>query len=159
MHRCLKDLTKNPILHVRSQSEEEAEIWSLVPPEHGSLDRLKRLSMRSGAWFRALNWKQRGLIDVTMRTVDRIRSSLLLKVLAPLVKRLLETVGGDVRSGTLVLMGKGAFDMMRGVAEKIVAVAQKWGNKSAKEWLDERFLRYLVVMSLPRNRNFMTAIR
>ncbi len=158
MHRCLKDLSKNPNSHVRSQSEEEAEIWSLVPPERGSLDRLKRLSMRSGAWFRALNWKQRGLIDITMRTVDRIRSSLLLKVLAPLVRRLLETVGGDTRTGTLVLMGKGAFDMMRGVAEKIVAVAQKWGNNAAKEWLDEGFLKYLVVMSLPRNRNSMTAV-
>ncbi len=93
-----------------------------------------------------------------MRTVDRIRSSLLLKVLAPLVRRLLETVGGDTRTGTLVLMGKGAFDMMRGVAEKIVAVAQKWGNNAAKEWLDEGFLKYLVVMSLPRNRNSMTAV-
>ncbi len=155
----MENFTENSGSHVRSQSEEEAEVWSLVPPERGSLERLKRLSIRSGAWFRAINWKQRGLIDITLRTVDRIRSSLLLKVLAPLVKRLLETIGGNVRNGALVLMGKGAFDMMRGVAEKIVAVAQKWGNKSAKEWLDEGFLRYLVVMSLPRNRNSMTAIR
>ena len=151
----MADLNKGSTLRVQNQSE-ESEIWSLVQPERGSLMKLKRLSMRSGAWFRALNWKQRGLMDLTMRTVDRIRSSLLLKVLAPLVRRLLEAIGGDARTGTLVLMGKGAFDMMRGVAEKIVAVAQKWGNKSAKKWLDEGFLKYLVVMNLPRNKNFVT---
>ncbi len=149
----MADLDKKNTLKIQNQSEED-EIWSLVQPERRSLEKLKRLSMRSGAWFRALNWKQRGLMDLTMRTVDRIRSSLLLKVLAPLVRRLLETIGGDARTGTLILMGKGAFDMMRGVAEKLVAVAQKWGNKSAKEWLDEGFLKYLVVMNLPRNKNF-----
>ena len=148
-------LVKNLGSQVQSQSEEEVEVWSLVPPERESLEKLKRLSIRSGAWFRVINWKQRRLLDITMRTVDKVRSSLLLKVLAPLVKRLLETLGGNVRTGTLVLMGKGAYNMMRSAAEKIVAVAQKWGNKSAKEWLDERFLRYLVVMSLPRNRNFV----
>jgi hypothetical protein len=87
--------------------------------------------------------------------VDRIRSSLLLKVLGPLVRRLLEAIGGDARTGALVLMDRGAYDMMRGVAEKIVAVAQKWGNKSAEKWLTEGFLKYLLVMNLPRNKNSM----
>ena len=156
--RCMGNLTKNLGSQDRNQSEEEVEVWSLVQPERESLEKLKRLSIRSGAWFRVINWKQRRLLDITMRTVDKVRSSLLLKVLAPLVKRLLQAVGGNVRNGTLVLMGKGAYDMMRSAAEKIVAVAQKWGNKSAKEWLDERFLRYLIVMNLPRNRNFVTII-
>jgi hypothetical protein len=150
-------LKKNFTSRVQDQSEEKAEIWNLVQPERRSLEKLKRLSIRSRAWFRVLDWKQRRFMDIVIKTVDRIRSPLLLKVLAPLVRRLLEAIGGDARTGTLILMGKGAFDMMRGVAEKIVAVAQKWGNKSAKEWLDEGFLKYLVVMNLPRNKNFMYA--
>ena len=97
-------------------------------------------------------------MDLVMKTVDKIRSPLLLRVLSPLVKGLLEAIGGDARTGALSLMDKGAYYMMRGVAEKIVAVAQKWGNKSAKEWLDDSFIKYLVVMNLPRNKNSMTIL-
>ncbi len=144
-------LIKNFSSRVLSQSEVKAEIWNLVQPERGSLEKLKRLSIRSGVWFRVLNWKQRRLLDLVVKMVDRIRSSLLLGILGPLVSRLLVAIGGDDRTGALVLMGKGAYDMMRGVAEKIVAVAQKWGNKSANKWLDEAFLKFLVVMNLPEN--------
>ena len=144
-------LLRNFSSRVQSQSEVKAEIWSLVQPERGSLEKLKRLPIRSGVWFRVLNWKQRRLLDLVMKLVDRIRSSLLLRVLGPLVSRLLVAIGGDDRTGALALMGKGAYDMMRGVAEKIVAVAQKWGNKSANKWLDEAFLKFLVVMNLPEN--------
>ena len=149
--RIMAGLIKNFSSRVLSQSEVKTEIWNFVQPERGSLEKLKRLSIRSGAWFRVLNWRQRRFLDVVMKLVDRIRSSLLLRVLGPLVSRLLVAIGGDDRTGALVLMGKGAYDMMRGVAEKIVAVAQKWGNKSANKWLDEAFLKYLVVMNLPEN--------
>ena len=92
-------------------------------------------------------------MDIVMKTVDRIRSPLLLRVLSPLVERLLEAIGGDARTGALTMMGKSAYDMMRRVAEKIVAVAQKWGNKSAEKWLTEGFIKYLIVMNLPKNKN------
>lgn len=154
----MADLKKTFTFQSQSTCEEMAEIWQLVQPERGSLEKLKRLSMRSKAWFRVLNWKQRRLMDLVMKTVDKIRSPLLLRVLSPLVKRLLEAIGGDARTGALSLMDKGAYYMMRGVAEKIVAVAQKWGNKSAKEWLDDGFIKYLVVMNLPRNKNSMTIL-
>jgi len=148
-------LKKNFTSQVQDQMEEKAEIWSLVQPERGSLEKLKRLSIRSKAWFRVLNWKQRRLMDIVIKTVDKIRSPLLLKVLNPLVKRLLEAIGGNSRAGALALMDKGAYSMMMSVAEKIVAVAQKWGNKSAKEWLDKGFIKYLIIMNLPRNKNIV----
>jgi len=134
-------------------SQEEAEVWNLVRPERRSLEKLKRISMRNGAWFRGLDWKQRRLLDVVMRTVDRIRSFLLLRILAPLVRRLLTAIGGDAKTGALVLMDVGAYRMMRGIAERIVQVAEKWGNRSARSWLDEGFIRYLMVMNLPKNKN------
>jgi hypothetical protein len=138
------------------QNNSERETCNLVQVECNSLRKLKRVSMRSGAWFRVLDWKQRRLLDIVVKTVDKIRSPLLLRVLFPLVKRLLEAIGGDVRTGALALMGEGAYEMMRRVAEKIVAVAQKWGNSSAREWLDDGLIKYLLVMNLPRNRNFAT---
>jgi len=137
----------------RGLSEEEAEVWDLIRPERGSLARLKQVSMRSRAWFTVLSWKQRRFIDVVIRTVDRIRSLLLLRVLAPLVRRLLTAIGGDARKGALALLDRNAYRMMVSVAEKIVNVAQNWGNRSAHEWLDEGFLRYLLVMNLPQNKN------
>ena len=138
---------------VQNESEKKVEIWNLVQPERRSLEKLKRLSIRSKAWFRVLNWKQRRLMDIVMKTVDRIRSPLLLRVLGPLVERLLEAISGDARAGALAMMGKSAYDMMRGVAEKIIAVAKKWGNNSANKWLTEGFIKYLIIMNLPRNRN------
>ena len=130
-----------------------AEVWDLVRPERCSLVRLKKVSLRSGAWFTALSWKQRRFLDVVIRTVDRIRSSLLLRVLAPLVGRLLTAIGGNARNGALRLMDRGAHKMMKGVAEKIVRIAYGWGNRSACEWLDECFINYLMVMNLPQNNN------
>ena len=153
----MSGLIKNFSSRVQSQSEVKAEIWNLVQPERGSLEKLKRLSIRNRAWFRVIDWKQRRFIDIVLKLVDRIRSPLLLRVLGPLVRRLLEAIGGDARTGALILMDRGAYDMMRGVAEKIVAVAQKWGNKSAEKWLNEGLIKYLVVMSLPRNKNFVMA--
>jgi len=137
----------------RGSCEEGLEVWSLIRPKRSSLVRLKRLSLRSKAWFTVLSWKQRRFIDVVIRTVNRVRSLLLLRVLAPLVKRLLGAIGGDAGGGALVLMDKGAYMMMRRVAERIVQVAQKWGNRSACEWLDEGFIKYLVIMNLPQNKD------
>jgi hypothetical protein len=151
----MSGLKKNFTSQIQNQFEEKAEVWILVQPKRSSLEKLKRLSMRNRAWFRVLDWKQRRLMDLVMKMVDRIRSPLLLRVLSPLVSRLLVAIGGDARTGALTLMDRGAYYMMRKVAEKIVAVAQKWGNKSAEKWLTEGLLKYLVVMNLPRNKNSM----
>ncbi len=134
----------------------EAEVWDLVRPERCSLARLKQVSVRSRAWFTVLSWKQRRFMDLVIRTVDRIRSLLLLKALAPLVARLLTAIGGNARKGALRLMDIGAYKMMKGVAERIVQIAYGWGNRSAREWLDEDFVRYLLVMNLPQNGNSTT---
>jgi len=141
---------------IKGLSEEKDGVWDLVHPDRASLERLKRLSLRNRTWFTVLTWKQRKLIDIVIRTVDRIRSLLLLKVLAPLVGRLLRGIGGDTRRGALALMGVAAYEMMKTVAQKIIQVAQKWGNKSAHEWLTEGFIRYLIVTNLPQNKNPIT---
>jgi hypothetical protein len=146
-------IKKNCASQVHSQCEEKDEIWRFIQPERGSLKKLKRLSIRSKAWFRVLDWKQRRLIDVVVRTVDRICSPLLLGILAPLVKRLLEAIGGEAKTGALALMGKNACEIVKGEAEKIITIAQKWGNKSANKWLTEGFIKYLIVMNFPKNQN------
>ena len=132
------------------------EVWDLIRPDRASLKRLKQVSVRNRSWFTVLSWKQRRFIDAVIMTVDRIRSLLLLRVVAPIVRKLLVAIGGDLRSGALSLMGEGAIKVMKGVAEKIVQVAEKWGNKSARKWLQESFFKYLAVMNLPQNKNMST---
>ena len=115
--------------------------------------RLKRLSLRNKSWFTLLSRTERKFIDAIVMTVDKIRSFLVLRLLSPLVGRLLTTLSRDFNNGALGLIQVGVYRMMKDVAERIVGIAQKWGNKSAKEWPDQRFLRYLVIMSLPQNKN------
>jgi len=137
----------------KSLCTENADVWHLIPPERSSLLRLKRLSIRNKSWFTLLSRTERKFIDAIIMTVDKIRSSLVLRLLSPLVRRLLATLSRDLNNGALGLIRLGAYRMMKDVAERIVGIAQKWGNKSAKEWLDQRFLSYLVIMSLPQNKN------
>jgi len=149
----MADLAGGLSSNIKSLSAERDEVWDLIHPNRASLERLKRVSLRNRTWFTVLTWKQRKLIDIVIRTVTRIRSLLLLKVLAPLVGRLLRAIGGDTRRGALALMSVAAYEMMKTVAQKIIQVAQKWGNKSAHEWLTEGFIRYLIVINLPQNKN------
>jgi hypothetical protein len=133
--------------------EAEPSIFSIVQPVRSSLTRLMRLSKRSRAWFRVLRWEQRRFLDAVFRTVDRVVSPVLLRVLEPLVKRLLVAIGGDVRRGALALNGAAAYNIMVGLARKLVGFGEAWGNKNARQWLTEDFVRYLVVMNLPQNGN------
>jgi hypothetical protein len=129
--------------------EAETNIFGLVQPVRSSLARLMQLSKRSRAWFGVLSWEQRRFLDAVIRTVDRVVSPFLLRVLEPLVKKLLIAIGGDVRSGALALNGKSAYRIVMNLAKKLVGLAEAWGNKNARQWLDEDFLRYLVIMNLP----------
>jgi len=109
---------------------------------------LKQKSIRSNnAWYRVLNFEKRRLIDAVIQTVNKIKSSLLLKILAPLAEKLLQAIGG-MRG----LMGHLAFGMQsfgRPLAEKISTLARKWGNKQAAEWAnDEGFIRFLTVIDM-----------
>lgn len=146
----------NPSAPTCGEKANADEVWNLMRPNRDSLKKLKRVSIRNRLWFKAINWKQRRFIDAVIMTVERVRSLLMLRVLAPIVEKLLVTFGGDMRKGALSLMGEGAYGMMRSVAEKIVHVAEKWGNKSAHEWLRTSFFKYLIIMNLPQNRNMST---
>jgi len=137
-------------------SAEDSYVWSVIRPKSSSLARLRCLSIRNRTWFAVLNWKQRRFIDIVINTVNKIHSILLLKVLAPLVKKLLLAINSDMKRASLALMREEAYKMMRVVAKKIVQTAEGWGNKTAHKWLSEGFIRFLVVMNLPQNKNSVT---
>jgi hypothetical protein len=97
----------------------------------------KKLALRRGLWYRTLNRVERGIIDLTVKYVDNIKSSKLAKVVTAIIEKL------QVSMETL------ADKMVRTVglplARKISEIAVSWGNHSASSWANDfAFARFLV---------------
>ncbi len=108
--------------------------------------KLKQKSIRSNnIWFRVLSLDKRRFIDAVIQTVDRIQSSLLLKLMSELAEKLLSALGGIP-----ALIGNIPYGMITygaPLAQRVSIIAQAWGNKTAKYWAnDEAFIRYLTVI-------------
>jgi len=108
--------------------------------------KLKQKSIRSNnTWFRVLSLDKRRFIDAVIQTVDRIQSTLLLKLMAELSEKLLNAIGGIP-----ALIGSIPYGMITygaPLAKRVSITAQAWGNKAAKLWVnDEAFIRYLTVI-------------
>jgi len=106
-------------------------------PSLGIITQTKKLALRRGAWFRVLNRVERGIIDLTVRYVDCIRSKRLAKVVTAIMEKLqyaLESVVGRLmRTVGLPL------------ARKLSDIAVSWGNRLASTWADDlAFARFLV---------------
>jgi hypothetical protein len=104
----------------------------------GRLVEVKRAALRRGVWFRALDRVERGVLDLTIRCVDRIRSARLAKIVTAILIKL------------KLAMESVVDRMVRTVgfsqARKISGIAVSWGNRSASKWAeDPGFARYLAV--------------
>lgn len=96
----------------------------------------KRAAMRRGIWFKALNRLERGIVDLTTKYVDNVKSTKLAKVLTAIVDKLVQAsesiIDRMVRTIGLPL------------AQKICKIALSWGNTSASKWAnDVVFAQYL----------------
>jgi hypothetical protein len=99
----------------------------------------KARAYRGRVWFKTLNRLERGLLDSVVKVVDTVRSTLLVKVLSSIVKKLQMALESPIKR------------MMKEVGEplacKISLIAQSWGNRSAQQWkYDRGFVRFLAVM-------------
>jgi hypothetical protein len=136
--------SKNTLL----KSEIVAEDISIMISHGGRkfLSKLKQKSIRSNnSWYHVLSVDKRRFIDAVILTVDKIRSSLLLKILTGFVEKLFRAIGG-VRG----LMGDLGFEMQNfgyPSAQRVSVIAAKWGNNLAANWSnDAGFIRYLAVI-------------
>jgi hypothetical protein len=102
---------------------------------------LKRKAMRSGVWFRALPRIDRVLIDLTIRVARCVRSSIL-------ANRIL-SITGKLEALLESKLARVIRDIGFPLACKLSLLAQKWGNKYARDWAkDAGFARYLAIMKL-----------
>ena len=102
-----------------------------------ALSEVKKLALRRSVWFRSLSRVERGIIDLTVRYVDNVKSSKLAKVLTAIISKLESamesTVDRLVRVVGLPL------------ARKISEIAVSWGNHLASLWADDlSFARFLI---------------
>ena len=106
------------------------------PPSVGMLSQARKLALRRGVWFRALNRVERGIIDLTVQYVDSIKSTKLAQVVRAIIDKLefaVESVVDRlVRTVGLPL------------ARKISDIAVGLGNHLASLWaFDRGFARFL----------------
>lgn len=109
----------------------------------GELTKIRFISLRRGVWFKVLNRLERGLMNLTLMVTRKVRSRVLASALRSIIEKLLYALESKVEQ-----------EMRRiGVplADKISRIAQKWGNRKAREWAkDVGFIQYLAIMQMNR---------
>lgn len=141
-------------LEVTGSIDDPMFVWNLIAPDNTSLVEVKRMSKRIGTWFKKLSFKERRLMELVILVVEKIRSRLLLRLLAPIVMKLLTAIlerstRADPIRLIFPLIRDTAYGKMREIARKIRRLAISWGNESAKEWYkDGDSIEYLVINRL-----------
>jgi hypothetical protein len=98
---------------------------------------LKRRALRSKAWFR-LDSLERAVVDLTIKVVERVRSSTLAGIILGIAEKLRQWMKPSFKEM--------ALSVGRLLAERAVRIAEAWGGREAKEWLKELgFIIYLGV--------------
>jgi hypothetical protein len=106
----------------------------------GKLNETKKHALRRGVWFRALTRVERGIIDLTVKYVDNIKSTTLAKVLTAIMLKL--------QAITESMIDKLVRTIGLPLARKISNIAINWGNRLASMWADDpAFARFLLINS------------
>ena len=107
----------------------------------GAIVDAKKLALKRKVWFRSLNRVERGILDLTVRYVDNIKSTKLAKVVTAILEKLQVTIES--------IADKLARTVGLSLARKISIIAVSWGNHSASKWAEDRsFAKYLAFCSI-----------
>lgn len=102
------------------------------------LVKLRFRALRQGVWFRVLNRVERGMVNLAVKIVKKVRSLVLARSMALVAKKLLTAMESDVAH----LMRTVGFTL----AQKLSRIAQSWGNRSAVRWaVDLGFVKFLAI--------------
>lgn len=92
-------------------------------------------------WFRILSKIERSIIDLTLKCVERIRSSILEAMITNILGKLVQALACRFITR--------ADDVGRRIAERLCETAEKWGNKTASTWKNDMvFIRFLGIDAL-----------
>lgn len=105
------------------------------------LMRIKTRALRRRVWFKVTSRLERGIVDLTIRYVERVRSPVLEGILSEIVRKILRTL----ENGFLRMVNRVGGT----IAEKVCAIAEGWGNENASSWRhDSVFIRFLGVNAI-----------
>jgi len=90
---------------------------------------MKTRGLRKRVWYGALDRMERGLVDLTIRWVDKVRSGRMTETLM----RILEKLAQALETGIGRVLDRG-----RKLATKASELAVGWGNKPAFYWRFEQ---------------------
>lgn len=107
-------------------------------PSISTLKAAKRTALRRKTWFRILNRLERGVIDLTVKYVQAIKSTELAKVVTAIISKLEATTENTI-ARMIRVFGQG-------LARKLSNFAMGWGNLCASKWAEDlAFARYLAI--------------
>ena len=102
------------------------------------LNETKKHALRRGVWFKALTRIERGIMDLTVKYVDNVKSAKLAKVLTAIIEKL--------KASTESILDKLVRTIGLALTQKISKIAVNWGNRLASMWADDPvFARFLAV--------------
>ena len=103
--------------------------------------KIKTRALRQRVWFKAVSRVERGIVDLTIRCVERVRSPVLVRAVFGIVSKILKAL----REGFM----ERAEKVGRKAVGKLCVIAERWGNESCSVWKrDEGFVRFLGVIAL-----------
>ena len=89
---------------------------------------VKRRALRRRIWTVALNRLERGMLDVTIQSVDRVKSGRLAQLLMRILAKLIDALNHRLLD---------AFKRGRAMAARASKIASDWGYIEAVKWRDE----------------------
>ena len=98
-------------------------------------------AVRQRIWFKALSKVERGIVDLTIRCIERVRSRILNRMISDIVAKILKNLKPSFLE-TATKVG-------REIAHEICEIALNWGNLSASSWRhDSDFIQFLGVTAV-----------
>ncbi|MDH5462163.1 MAG: hypothetical protein OEZ29_04140 [Candidatus Bathyarchaeota archaeon] len=100
-------------------------------------------AVRQRIWFKALSKVERGIVDLTIRCIERVRSRILNRIVSNIIAKILKNLKPSFLE-TVTKVG-------REIAHEICEIALKWGNLRASSWRhDSDFIQFLGVTAINR---------
>jgi len=105
------------------------------------LVKIKSKALRARIWFSALSKVERTIIDLTIKCVEKVRSTVLASTISAIVNKILPYLQGDFMTE--------AEKVGQGIVERLCIVGGTWGNKTCSTWRSDRyFVRFMGVNTL-----------
>ncbi|HVH16115.1 MAG TPA: hypothetical protein VNA15_10420 [Candidatus Angelobacter sp.] len=125
-------------------SSEESSLTEFIdsPLTGRKLARLKTRALRKRVWFRALDRVERGLLDLTIRWVDNVRSGRLTEMLLRILVKLARAM--EQGMARVIVVG-------RELALRASVLAVRWGNVEAYSWRSDHGFWLGIAKDLWRN--------